>query len=271
MAALEGIEVGALLADDALRVAHRDVLNPGGLEHLADADAGGAGAVHDHLERGERTVREHGVVHDARERDDGGSPLVVVKDGDVELGVEPVLDLEAGGGGDVLEVDAAILRGDRLHRGDHALRVGAARVGAALAAACERHRPRVDVAEGLEEDRLALHHRDGGGGPEVAEAEDGGAVGDDRHEVGLGRRLVDRLGALGDRADRVGHPGRVGEAEVVLGPERPRQSDRDLSAAVVGEHLFASESGHRQPQPLAFSKSSMKETSASTPSIGKAL
>ena len=41
------------------------------------------------------------------EHDDGRSVLVVVEDGDVELLAKPALDLEASGGSDVLQVDAA--------------------------------------------------------------------------------------------------------------------------------------------------------------------
>ena len=50
MLRLVGVEIGAVLADRALRVAHDHILDACGLAHLADADAGGAGAVHDNLE-----------------------------------------------------------------------------------------------------------------------------------------------------------------------------------------------------------------------------
>ena len=43
----------------------------------------------------------------------------------------------------------------------------------------------VDVGELLEEDSLALHHRLAGERADVAEAEHGGAVGDDGDEVAL--------------------------------------------------------------------------------------
>ena len=41
----------------------------------------------------------------------------------------------------------------------------------------------IDVGEALEQDRLAFHHRLGGQRAEIAEAEDGGAVGDDGDHV----------------------------------------------------------------------------------------
>jgi hypothetical protein len=47
----------------------------------------------------------------------------------------------------------------------------------------------------LEQQRLALHHRHGGGRADVAEAEHGGAVGDDGDGVLLDRELVDQRGS----------------------------------------------------------------------------
>ena len=52
------------------------------------------------------TGQPAGVGH-RRQRDDGGPMLVVVEDRDVERLLQAPLDLEAPGGGDVLEVDAA--------------------------------------------------------------------------------------------------------------------------------------------------------------------
>ena len=78
----------------------------------------------------------------------------------------------------------------------------------------------VDAAELLEQHGLALHHRHRGGRADVAEAEHGGAVGDDgdgvRHPgVVLGHRRVG-----GDRLAHPGHARRVGQREVVAAVER---------------------------------------------------
>ena len=83
---------------------------------------------------------------------------------------QAALDLEAARRGDVLEVDAAEGRRDRLDEADDLVDV----VGV------QAQREGVDAGEVLEQQRLALHHRHGGRGADVAEAEDGGAVGDDR-------------------------------------------------------------------------------------------
>jgi hypothetical protein len=85
------------------------------------------------------------------QRDDGGAVLVVVEDGDVEDLAQPLLDLEAGRGGDVLEVDAAVDRGDaadRLDDGvDLVLRAGVLR-------GVDADREGVDVGEFLEQEAL---------------------------------------------------------------------------------------------------------------------
>ena len=44
----------------------------------------------------------------------------------------------------------------------------------------------VDAGEFLEEDGLAFHHRLGGQGADIAQAQHGGAVGDHRHQVAAG-------------------------------------------------------------------------------------
>ena len=162
-----------------------------------------------------------------------------MEDGNVELRVEAVLDLEAGGRGDVLEVDPAVLRSDGLYRRYYAFRVGAPPVGAVLPAARKRDRPRVDVAERLEEDCLALHHRDGRRRAEVAESENRSSIGNDGYEIGLCRRVVHRPGVRRDFLHRVRNAGRVGEAQVVLGLEGLREAHGHLAALVELQHFFS--------------------------------
>ena len=76
----------------------------------------------------------------------------------------------------------------------------------------EADRHGVDAAEVLEQHRLALHDREGGGGADVAEPEHRGAVGDDGDGARLPGVVVDEVGLLGDRRADPGDPGRVGDA-----------------------------------------------------------
>ena len=124
-----------------------------------------------------------------------------------------VLDLEAARRGDVLEVDAAEARRQPGHGLDDLVDVGGVQA--------DRHG--VDAAELLEQHGLALHHRHRGRGPDVAEPEHRGAVGDDRDGVRdpgvvVGQRRVGR-----DRLADPGHTGRVGERQVVGAVQRDRR------------------------------------------------
>ena len=83
-----------------LRHAHRD-------EQLEAGDAGRAGAVDDELELLEVAPGQLERVDEAGGGDDGRAVLVVVEDGDVEQLLQLLLDDEAVGRLDVLEIDAA--------------------------------------------------------------------------------------------------------------------------------------------------------------------
>ena len=130
MLRLIGVEVGAVGADRALRVAHDYVLDACGLAHLADADACGTGSVHDHLKIGKLFSREFCIVHHAGKRDDRRPPLVIMENGDVKRRVEFVFDFKTRRRGDILEIDAAVLRSYRLDHFDDALGIGLALVRA---------------------------------------------------------------------------------------------------------------------------------------------
>ncbi len=124
-------------------------------------------------------------VQERREDDHRRPVLIVVEDRDVELLAQAALDLEAARRGDVLEVDPAEARRDRLDRAHDLVDV----------LRREADREGVDAAELLEEHRLALHHGHGRLGADVAEAEHGGAVGDDGDRVALDGQRVRRSGA----------------------------------------------------------------------------
>ena len=111
---------------------------------------------------------------------------------------------------------------DRDHRPDDLVGIGGR----------EADRPGVDAGELLEEDRLALHHRQRGLRADVAEPEHGGAVGDDRDRVALARERPDLVRVVGDRAAGARDAGRVRHREVVGRLERDLGRDLELAAAV---------------------------------------
>ena len=162
------------------------------------------------------TSKQRGECHDRR------TVLVVVEDRDVEQVLEPLLDLEAARGRDVLEVDAAEARRHPHDRLDDLVDVGGV----------EADRDRVDATELLEQDRLALHDRHGGCGPDVAEPEDGGAVGDHRDGVGDPGVVVDQVRLGGDRLAHLGDARGVGQGQVHRAVERDGRGDLHLAARV---------------------------------------
>ena len=176
--------------DHALAVAEDDVLSAHAeLEVEPQAtESGGAGARQDELHLRDALAGDFEGVDERRTRDDRRAVLVVVKDGDVHLGLEAALDLEALGGLDVLEVDAAEGRLEELDGADELFRI----------LGCDLDVEDVDAGETLEEDSLALHDRLSGQRPDVAQSEHGGTVGDDRDEVAFGGVLVGEVRVLGD-------------------------------------------------------------------------
>ncbi len=201
--------LAAALVDDALGVAEEDVLrlHAERLDQFDAGDAGGPGAVADEPGGGDVAAGEMQRVDEAGRGDDRGAVLVVVEHRNVHQLAQARLDDEAVRRLDVLEVDAAERRPQVAHAIDECVDV----LGLDLEI------DRIDVGEALEQDRLALHHRLRGEGAEVAEAEDGGAVGNDRDHVAA-RRVVEggiRIG--GDGQHRHGDARRIGQRQVALG------------------------------------------------------
>jgi hypothetical protein len=98
--------------------------------------------------------------------------LVVVEDRNVQPLLQLPLDLEAPGCRDVLQVDPAERRREPHHGLDDLVDVRAV----------QGDRNRVHATELLEQDRLALHHREGGLGSDVPEPQHGRTVRHDGHD-----------------------------------------------------------------------------------------
>ena len=204
---LDPVQALPALIDDALPVAHGHILEPGGQQQLDDGDGGGAGTGGDHLHVLLLLAHHFEGVGQAGQGDDSGAVLVIVEDGDVALLLQLLLDLKAPGSGDVLQVDAAEGAGYQVHGVDelvHVLGLDAQREG-------------VHAAEGLEQHALALHDWHTGLGADVAQTQNGGAVGDDGAQVVPAGQLIALVDVLLDLKAGLGHAGGVGQGQVVLG------------------------------------------------------
>ena len=182
-------------------------------------------------------------VEQGRSRDDGGAVLVVVEDRDIEPTAQFLLDVEALGRLDVLEVDPS--EGGR-QRGDDPDQV-------VWVAGVDLEIEDVDPGEPFEQHGLALHDRLGRQRPDVAQAEHGRAVGHDRHEVPLPRVPVHQLGTVLDGKARTGHARCVGQREIVLSYARFRRDDLDLPRPwklVVLEHFLVTDHTHPSDSEL---------------------
>ncbi len=214
--------IGALAVDRPVPVAGDDREHAGVHQYLRHRHSGGAGARHRHVKVLDAVAGEPAGVEQRREDHDRRAVLVVVEDRDVELVLQAALDLEAAWRGDVLEVDAAEAGRHQPHGLNDLVRV--------LGIEADRHG--VDVAELLEQHRLALHHGHGGSRADVAQAEHGAAVRDHGHRVRLDRELVGLIRIVVDRHAHAPDARRVGHREVVARLDRRLQAGEELAAAV---------------------------------------
>ena len=211
--------------DDAVDVGRDHVHRPGSLEQAQDRGAGRTGPRHDDPDPRQLLVHQPQSVEQRSQDHDRRAVLVVVEHRDVELVAEAALDLETPRRGDVLEVDAGEPRRDRLDRGDDPVDV----------LGVEADRPGVDLAEPLEQCRLALHHGQRGHRSDVAETEDGRPVRDDGDAVALDGQPAGVLGVRGDGEADPGDPGGVDQREVVAVADRVLGLHLDLAAEVHEE------------------------------------
>ena len=219
---LVGLGAVAALVKGAELVHRNDVPGPGGHQHLDDGGAGRAGPVQDDVHILHLFVHHPQSVDESGGDHDGGAVLVVVKDRDVQLLFQSLLDLKALGALDVLQVDAAKGGGDGPAGRDDAGSVGGV----------DADGEGVHPAELLEQHRFALHHRQSRLGADVAQAQHRRAVGDDGHHVALEGVAVDVAGLGRDLAAGLGHAGGVGGGQVV--PAAHVHLADDAHLAVMG-------------------------------------
>ena len=151
--------------------------------------------------------------------------LVVVEDRDVQILLQPLFDLEAPRGRDVLQVYATERRRQVLDRLHYRVRI----------LGVEADRERVHVRELLEERRLALHHGHRGPWPYVPEPEDGSTVRDHSDRIALYGKVESPLRVASYRPADARYTRRVDHREVVAGADLELGADFDLSPKVHQE------------------------------------
>ena len=218
-----GGQTGVPLAEDAVLVAEDHVGKALVQQQLGGGTARGPDAVEDDLHVLLLLADDLQGVGQGGGDDHGGAVLVVVEDGDVTDFLQPPLHLEAPGGGDVLQVDAAEALGDEGDGLDHLVHVlGVHAQGEGI-----------DACKFLEEDALALHDGHPGHGADVAQAQHGGAVGDDGDHVLPPGELEGLGGVFLNLQAGGGHAGSVGQGEVLLGLDGVAGDDLQLALELV--------------------------------------
>ena len=228
VARLGRLHVGlAAFIDHALRIAHGDVL---ALEtdahHQVEAgDRRRAGTRAHQLDLADVLADHLQAVDQAGGGNDRGAVLVIVEDRNLHPLAQFLLDVEALGRLDVLEVDAAQRGLQRRDDVDQLVRVVLGQFDV----------EDVDAGELLEQAALAFHHRLGGQRADVAQAQHGGAVGDHAHQVAARGVLRGGVIALVEDGHAGGrHAGGVGQGQVVLVGQGLGRGDRDFAGGGIG-------------------------------------
>ena len=143
-------------------------------------------------------------VQQSSRNNDRRAVLVIVEHRNIQLFLQATLDLKAFGAADILQIDAAELRGQHFHRADHFLGVLAVQTDGEC----------LHAAEFLKQGALTLHHGQTGGSADVAKAQHSGAVGHHGHHVAFKGIFIHIVGVCGNAAAGLGHAGRIGRGKL---------------------------------------------------------
>ena len=196
-------------------------------------NAGGAGAVEDHADLADVLAHHLHRVQQRRAGNDGRPVLIVVKHRNRHRLAQGLFNVKALRRFDVLQIDAAEGRLQKLAKADDLFGV----LGIHFQV------ENVDVREALEQHALAFHDRLAGQRSNVAETQDRGAVGDHRHQVPAGGVFESQLGLFVNFQARLRHARGIGQTQIPLRAARLGGNNFDLAlppeAVVVKRVLFA--------------------------------
>src|SRR5690554_6513057 len=125
---------------------------------------------------------------------------------------------------DILKVDATPSVSNARHRIDERLRTFG----------IDLNIHRVDTGKALEQHALAFHDRLARQGPEIAQAKNGGAVGNDRNQVAFAGIAISILGIARDLAHRLGDTRAVSKSKIPSRCGGLGQFHRDFSGNRFG-------------------------------------
>jgi hypothetical protein len=203
------VQVRAVLVQRAVFVKHDKVfrLCAQGNVQLHAGHGGGACPIDHELHFFDLLLLQFQGVQQGCAADDGGAVLVVVHHGYLQGFPQFLFNVEAFGGLDVFQVDAAKCRLQCFYDLYKFL-------GVFFSYFDVEH---INIGEDLEEYALTFHDGFAGLGSDVAQAEHSRTVTDHSHQVSLGRVLVNVIYVNSYFLAWFGHPWRVGQGKVPLG------------------------------------------------------
>ena len=225
----------ATLVDHARGVAKQNVLAAHAQLNvmLRAGNARRAGAIEDHADFADVFAHDFEGIQQRRARNDGRPVLIVVKYRNRHRLAQRLFNLEALRRLDVLQIDAAECRLQKLTQSDDLFRF----LGIHLQI------EDVDVSESLEQHAFAFHHRLAGQRPNIAETQHRGTIGDHRHQVSAGGVFECQFGLFMNFQAWLRHAWAIGQAQVPLRAARFGGNNFDLAlppgAVVVQRVLFA--------------------------------
>ena len=140
-------------------------------------------------------------------RNDGGPVLVIVKDGNIHQFAQALFDDETLRRLDVFEIDAAEGWSEIANSIDELF--GVFRTHLQIDG--------IDVREAFEQDGFSFHDRLGRQGSQIAQAQNGCAIGDDGDKIAFDRVVVSFGRIFGDGVDGHRDAWRIGQRQVALG------------------------------------------------------
>ncbi len=204
---LGGVQVRSRFVNHSFAIAEDDILCPKAQEEPGDGHPRCSRPAHCHLQ-----IRKV-FSHQAEGIDQGGqgdhcrAMLIIMKYRDLQGLLQPLLHLKAAGSADILQVYPSEDRLDHGHGPHYILWILRG----------DSYRKGIYSREVLEQYRFALHNRNGGQSPDVAQTQHGSAVCYHCHQISLGGVAVDIIWIHLDLATGCGHPWGIGQAQIPAG------------------------------------------------------
>jgi len=192
----------------ALGIANGNVfpLDPQFAPQIQTGDGGSAGTGGHHLHFGGVLAHHLQAIQHGGGGNDGGPVLVIMEDRDGHPFLQLLLNVEALRRLDVFQINPAQ---GRFQGSDHFDQLVRVLFG-------DFNVEDVDASELLKQATLAFHHRLGGQGADVAQAQHGGPVGHHPHQIAPGGHFIHGHRIGHDFLAGIGHAGGIGQGQIPL-------------------------------------------------------